>query len=414
MNNVLNTINDSTIKRLVRDYGSPLYLFDEQGFRDNLLHLRAAFRAVYEKYNVAYSFKTNYTPYICNIIKEEGGIAEVVSDMEFYLAMKLGFKYSKIIYNGPCKGDRLNNFLLNGGLSNIDNVDEAERVVEWAKANPKIIINVGVRLNLDIDAGYVSRFGIEYDSEDLRYVFGLLKQVSNIHVKGLHIHISRARGIEAWAKRIGLMLECADKYFDEAPDYIDVGSGMFAEMDDSLADQFSCHIPTYEEYAEIVGGVMAKHYANSTKKPQLLSEPGTTVIARYMSLITRVNNIKEVRGHCFATVDSSYYNTGEIVKMKQLLYRIIKGENNGKASIAGKTDVMGFTCLEQDKIFIGFPKKLHVGDLIVFGNVGGYSIVSKPPFIHPNCRMLAFNNDSEYKEIMREQTFEDIYQTFVY
>ena len=65
-------------------------------------------------------------------------------------------------------------------------------------------------------------------------------------------------------------------------------------------------------------------------------------------------------------------------------------------------------------IFIGFPKKLHVGDLIVFGNVGGYSIVSKPPFIHPNCRMLAFNNDSEYKEIMREQTFEDIYQTFVY
>lgn len=72
MNNVLNTINDSTIKRLVRDYGSPLYLFDEQGFRDNLLHLRAAFRAVYEKYNVAYSFKTNYTPYICNIIKEEG------------------------------------------------------------------------------------------------------------------------------------------------------------------------------------------------------------------------------------------------------------------------------------------------------------------------------------------------------
>lgn len=57
--------------------------------------------------------------------------------------MKLGFKYSKIIYNGPCKGDRLNNFLLNGGLSNIDNVDEAERVVEWAKANPKIIINVG-------------------------------------------------------------------------------------------------------------------------------------------------------------------------------------------------------------------------------------------------------------------------------
>ena len=414
MNNILNIYKDFDLRQQVKKYGSPLYLFDEQSFRDNLQHLRDAFRVVYEKYNVAYSFKTNYTPYVCNLIKEEGGIAEVVSDMELYLAKKLGFKNCEIIYNGPCKGEMLNDFLLGGGLSNIDNVDEAERIVVLAKANPKVMINVGIRLNLDIDAGYISRFGIEYDSEDLDYVFGILRNTVNIHIKGLHIHISRARDAEAWAKRIELMLECADKYFNEVPDYIDVGSGMFAEMDDFLAAQFNFHVPTYEEYAEIVGGAVARHYVNSVQKPQLLSEPGTTVIAKYMSLITKVNNIKEVRGHCFVTVDSSYYNTGEIVLMKQLPYRVVKGKGKGESSIAGKTDVMGFTCLEQDKIFTGFPEELHVDDLIVFANVGGYSIVSKPPFIHPNCRMLAFNKEGELKEIMREQTFEDIYQTFVY
>lgn len=414
MDNILNNIIDSALKQLVKTYGSPLYLFDEEGFRDNLLHLRGAFRAVYENYNVAYSFKTNYTPYVCGIIKDEGGLAEVVSDMELYLAKKLGFKNEDIIYNGPCKGLMLNDFLLNGGLSNIDNVDEAERIVELAKANPQSTIKVGVRLNLDIDAGYVSRFGIEYDSKDLSYVFDLLRQTNNIHVKGLHIHISRARSAEAWAKRIGLMLECADRYFDETPDYIDVGSGMFAEMDDSLAAQFNFHVPSYEEYAEIVGGAMAKHYAGSKEKPLLLSEPGTTVIAKYLLLVTTVNNIKEIRGKCFATIDSSYYNTGEIVLMKQLPYRIVRNGNDKRASIARKTDIMGFTCLEQDKIYSAFPDTIHVGDLIIFANVGGYSIVSKPPFIHPICRMLTFNVEGEIKEIMREQSYKDIYSTFIF
>lgn len=412
-NKILNSLSDSKIRMLVGKYGSPLYLFDECGFRENLFHLEQAFRNEYKNYNVAYSFKTNYTPYLCSIIKDEGGYAEVVSDMELYLAKKIGFSSSNIIYNGPCKGEMLNDFLLDGGLSNIDNTDEADRIIMLAKANPKRTINVGVRLNLDIDAGYVSRFGIEYDSETLASVFSKLKAVGNIKIRGLHIHISRARGLEAWAKRIALMLECADKYFNEAPDYIDVGSGMFAMMDDYLANQFDFHKPTYEEYAEIVGGAMAKHYAKSVK-PMLFSEPGTTVIAKYISILTTVNNIKVVRDRCFATVDSSYYNTGEIVLMKRLPYRVVENHNNSETSIAGKTDIMGFTCLEQDRICKDFPEMVHVGDIIVFDNVGGYSIVSKPPFIHPNCRMLAFNKAGEFKEIMREQTFEDIYQSFVY
>ena len=342
---ILNTITDDQINELLNKYGSPLYLFDEQGFKDNLSHLIKAFRSVYANYNVAYSFKTNYTPYVCNIVKEVGGCAEVVSDMELYLAKKLGFASDEIIYNGPCKGDMLDDFLLVGGLSNIDNKNEADRIVALAKTNPKRTINVGIRLNLDIGAGYVSRFGIEYDSETLASVFSKLKDVENIKIRGLHIHISRARSSEAWAKRIALMLECADKYFDEAPDYIDVGSGMFAVMDDYLTDQFDCHKPTYEEYAEIVGGAMAKHYVGNTKKPMLLSEPGTTVIAKYLSLLTTVNNIKKIKDKCFATVDSSYYNTGEIVMMKQLPYRIIENLAESEASIADKTDIMGFTCL---------------------------------------------------------------------
>lgn len=90
---------------------------------------------------------------------------------------------------------------------------------------------------------------------------------------------------------------------------------MFGEMDSSLSAQFET-APSYEDYAKVVAGTMAKHYEQATKKPILFSEPGTTLIAKYLSLVTTVDNIKTIKDRCFVTVDSSYYNTGEIVLMK--------------------------------------------------------------------------------------------------
>lgn len=105
MNKLL--LTDSELKDIVLRYGSPLYLFYENEFRANFAHLCEAFRAVYKNYIPAYSYKTNYTPYVCGIVKEMGGYAEVVSDMELYLAKKIGYNHSRIFYNGPCKGKML-------------------------------------------------------------------------------------------------------------------------------------------------------------------------------------------------------------------------------------------------------------------------------------------------------------------
>ena len=127
MNKLL--LTDSELKDIVLRYGSPLYLFYENEFRANFAHLCEVFRAVYKNYIPAYSYKTNYTPYVCGIVKEMGGYAEVVSDMELYLAKKIGYNHSQIFYNGPCKGKMLEEHLLAGGISNIDNEDEAKRMI---------------------------------------------------------------------------------------------------------------------------------------------------------------------------------------------------------------------------------------------------------------------------------------------
>ena len=401
------------IKAALNRYETPFYLFDKKGFLENYKKLEEAFKRFYPNYSIAYSYKTNYTPYICKLVKENGGFAEVVSDMEYYLAKKIGYADERIIYNGPNKGNAMEAMILAGGLVNIDNLQEATRVLRLAEQNPGKTISVGIRLNFDIGANYISRFGVEFGGDELKQIVDDFDKVENIRITGFHCHMSRARGLEAWEKRINTLLEAADLFSKGEPDYIDVGSGMFADMEESLASQFEMHIPTYDEYANVVAGAMAKHYMNSSKKPLLLSEPGTTVIARYFELITKIIQIKKIKECTFATVDASYHNAGSTCVMKKLPYQVI--HNDGVSEhVYQHADIMGYTCLEQDRIFKDFPESICEGDTISFGNVGGYSIVSKPPFIQPCCPIYSVEDSEVFVEIKKKETYEDIFCGFVF
>lgn len=402
----------SSIIQLIREYGSPLYVFHDAEFVENYEHLCTAMREYYPNYYPGYSYKTNYTPHICKLVKRLGGYAEVVSDMELWVALQCEYKNSKIIYNGPCKGKMLEEHLLKGGILNIDNEEEAKRVVRFAQQHPDSTFKVNIRITARIDIGFVSRFGIEAGSQTMERVVALLKKQNNVKLVGLHMHVSRARYLSAWQERIDQMLEAADRYIDGVPEFIDLGSGMFADMEGYLKDQFTIDVPSYEEYAKVVAGTMAKRYADSDVKPLLLTEPGTTVVSRYMSLVTTITGIKEIAGRNIAICDCDIHEAGETAMMMKVPYTHIK-TGKGKASKV-PIDITGFTCLEQDTLFKDFPEAVQVGDIIEFRNVGGYSVVYKPPFIQPCCAMVALMEDGTVKEIKRKETFEDIFKTFVF
>ena len=396
--------------QMIREYGSPLYVFHDIEFIENYKHLCEAMRAEYKNYYLAYSYKTNYTPHICKIVQSLGGYAEVVSDMEYRVAKEIGYSEKMIIYNGPNKGPLMEQHILNGGISNIDNEAETNRVVALARMYPDLLIKIGIRINTDIGANYTSRFGLEVNSPQIDKVVSKLKNLPNVKIVGLHMHVSRARGLEAWKRRINNILSAADQYIDGIPEYVDLGSGMFADLEDYIKEQFTIDVPTYDKYAEVVAGTMANHYSNSNKKPLLITEPGTTVVSRYMSLITTITGLKEIAGRNIAVCDSDIHEAGETAMMMKIPYSHFKvGEGD-----ASKTpiDITGFTCLEQDILFKDFPEALRVGDVIEFRNVGGYSVVYKPPFIQPCCAMVALKEDGTVEEIKRKETFEDIFKTY--
>ena len=399
----------NTIRNLEQLFGSPLYVFDEVDFTENYRRFEKTFQNVYPEYCVSYSYKTNYTPYICKLINQLGGYAEVVSGMEYYIAQSVGYKPERIIFNGPDKGTDGINAFLNGSIVNVDNLTELNALCEIALTNFDKSFKCGLRVNLDVGQDFVSRFGM--DKKDIAESFQIVSKIPNFAINGLHCHISRCRGIEAWKKRTKFMLSLADEFFEGIPEYLDLGSGMFGAMAPSFYAQFS-DVPTYEEYAEVTAKMVAEHYRKENKKPILFTEPGTTLINKYVYFIGRVDAIKIIRGKTFAVLNCSEHNLGETCLLKQLPIEVI--HTSSKQQQFDDVDFTGYTCLEQDVMYTGYSGKLAVGDYIVFGNTGGYSNVYKPPFIKPNCAMISVKRDGTPVLMKQAETFNDVLHTYVF
>ncbi|MCI6995615.1 MAG: hypothetical protein MR936_02205 [Eubacterium sp.] len=399
-----------TIEKLNNDFGSPLYVFCEKEFIENYRKLEMAFRRIYGKYQIAYSFKTNYTPYVAATVKRLGGYAEVVSGMEYYIAKKIGFADDKIIFNGPNKGNDGIEAFLNGAMIQVDHMAEAKSLVLAAMTQPEKVFEVAIRVNADVGQSFISRFGV--DPDQLSSVIAELNQASNIVVTGLHCHISRCRGLKEWKLRAEKMLALADAYFTTAPKYIDLGSGMFGSMAPEFAAQFDS-VPSYEEYANAVASIFADHYRNYPKeeRPFLITEPGTTLINRFVDFIGRVDAIKEIRHKTFAVLNCSEHNLGETCTLKELPMQIVPV---GKQKYYENVDFTGYTCLEQDVMRKNMNCELAIGDFVVFGNVGGYSNVLKPPFIWPNCAMVAIDEGGDIKVIKKKENYDDVLHTYVF
>ena len=142
-------INYKLLSELDQKFGSPFYIMDPERYKSNINEFLNAFKQRYEKVIAGYSFKTNYVPALCQIAKTEGCYAEVVSEMEYELACKIGFE--KIIFNGPIKRPAIfAKAMEHGAIINLDSEYEVEMTCAYAKENPEKNVKVGLRININL------------------------------------------------------------------------------------------------------------------------------------------------------------------------------------------------------------------------------------------------------------------------
>lgn len=399
-------INKTKIEQLRKKYGYAFYLLDSKQYRNNFIELRETFRKIYPNFNIAYSYKTNYTPKFCKIVNELGGYAEVVSEMELEIALRVGVKPNRIIWNGPIKNSKkLEDFLVAGGTDNIDSVEELEVVKNIAEKHPDKTLNLGIRCNYEVNDGVVSRFGFDVDSEGFKKVLAFVTSTPNVHFINFQCHFAK-RQIEYWPARAKGMVELIDR-LGIIPERIDIGGGLFGKMADSLKAQFTNEIPDYQDYAEAAARVFAEYFADKDVKPELLIEPGSALVGDCMKFVGTVKTIKNVRGKWFATILGSQKNISMTGINPPMEVIAMGGEQKEYENM----DMVGFTCIEGDVLYHNYNGKLAHEDAIVISNCGSYSLVMKPPFILPNFPVLDICGEKT-EVIKRGEVFDDLFHTF--
>ena len=399
-------INKTIISSLRAEYGDAFYLLDSDQFRKNFLELKEAFCKIYPNFNIAYSYKTNYTPKLCKIVNALGGYAEVVSEMELEIARRIGMEPERIIWNGPIKEPKvLEEFICSGGTVNIDSLEELKVVKDIAKRYSQTLLNVGIRCNYDVGDGVVSRFGFDVDSEDFKDAIAFVVSTPYVKLINFQCHFAN-RQVEYWPARAKGMVELIDR-LGIIPERIDIGGGLFGKMADSLKVQFASDIPAYTVYAEAAATVFADYFRFSDVWPEPIIEPGSAIVGDCMKFVGTVKTVKDVRGKKIATVLGSQKNIS-MNGINPPLEVIAMG--NEQREYEG-LDFVGFTCIEGDVLYHDYNGKLAHDDIVVISNCGSYSLVMKPPFILPNFPVLDICG-GKVEVIKRAETFDDIFHTF--
>ena len=406
------------LKNLEDTYGTPFYIFNRENLKQNYREIESAFKSRYDNFIIGYSYKTNYLPYLCKLIKQFGGYAEVVSRLEYELALKIGYDPSQIIFNGPLKTyDDLMLALINDSIVNLDSFYEIDHVKRLTQEFPDKEIRVGLRINLqflrdgisDIQEGLkISRFGFTIDDFGVRKAVKMLSSLNNVKLIGFHGHTSTSsRAIWIYEKITKTLCDLANKYLAESVEYIDVGGGIYGKVPKEM---FKDEVPTFVDYADAICKIMNENIWKTAKKPALILEPGTAMVANTLDFIVKVIDIKKINGNNIVLVNGSTINTKPTFHKFNNPVEVIKPKPEDGFEIY---DLVGYTCMEKDYLINKLKmKKLDQGDFIKIKNVGAYTIVLTPPFIKEEPPILV-KEDELYKEIRKRQTVDNFFLDYV-
>lgn len=362
---------------------TPYYRIDEKLLDRDVDMLKNALEGSWNNYICSFSVKTNSLPWLLTHLKGKGFYAEVVSDMECELALKLGYTTDHIIYNGPIK-DRatFEKVLLGGGIVNMDSTYEPDWLEELTGKHPDRIFRVGLRVNYDMVARLPeevladeegSRFGYCYENGELGKVIDRLKAMTGVKIAGLHLHSStKSRSVNAYRALAEIAVSAAGE-FELDLEYVDMGGGYYG----GVADK-----PDFRDYVPAMAEVLSKGF--SPDKTKLVMEPGVSLVSSSFDFVTSVIDVKKVREHTYIVTDGSRVNLNPQVTRRWYPHRFEhKGQPASERPEIATQMICGATCMEYDRLFeVTDEAALNIGDRVIYTNAGGYTLCLNPLFIH--------------------------------
>ena len=392
---------------LREQFGTPLYVIDEDGVRSRAREVRDAFDAAAARHGVHarvyYAGKAFLSTEIVRWVTDEGLAVDVATGGELAVALAAGADPARIGVHGNNKSVRELERAVQIGVGSvvIDSTIELERLAAIAERlgrTGETAQNVLIRVNTGVHAETHDFLATAH--EDQKFGFALadapavvarIRELPSLNLVGLHCHIgSQIFGTSGFAESASRLVELyADLRAGGELPVLNLGGGFgiaYTSVDD----------PTpIEQLADgIVDAVARECEARGIPLPNLAFEPGRAIVGRAGVTLYEVGTVKPVRvsdelTRLYVSVDGGMSdNARPALYGAQYSARVASRTSDAAPALAR---VVGRHCESGDIVVDAeyLPGDVTPGDLLAvpatgaycFSLASNYNYVPRPPVV---------------------------------
>ncbi len=408
---VVSHLEGVSIKELIRQYGSPLFVISEKQIRRNYQHAARVFKTRYPKVQFAWSYKTNYLNAVCKVFHQEGSWAEVVSGFEYEKAIGNGVPGNKIIFNGPDKTDeQLITAARNNSLIHIDHFDELYSLIKLS-ADHQLKPKVAVRVNMDTGIyPKWDRFGFNFENGQAWNAITRIIHDENLNLVGLHCHIGtfmlETSAYATAATKLCELTRSVKEKYNKTIQYLDLGGGF--PSTNTLKGSFlpgTDTVPTIDQFADAITEVILGYGFKPEELPLLILETGRAMIDDAGYLLGTVLANKRLSDGRSSTILDFGVNT--LFTSFWYDHKVSPAQESGQ--FTEETVLYGPLCMSIDIVRenIMLPL-LQRGDHLVVHRVGAYNMTQWMQFITLRPNIVMLDMESHQHLIRKAETLEYI------
>ncbi len=412
------TIGNHDTVELAREFGTPLYVLDEDLMRKNCRAYKESIDKYYGGNGLAlFASKALCTMYTAKMADSEGLGADAVSGGELYTLKKADFPMEKVYFHGNNKTlDELEMALSYGvGHIVVDNKFELD-LLDSLAGEKGIVQNILFRIKPGVDAhthdfiktGQIdSKFGVALENGEAFEIHEYAKTLKNVKVDGVHCHIgSQIFDVSPFLETAEVMMnfigDLKDKLSMEV-EILNLGGGFgikYTENDDPVP---------YGEYIKHISEVV-KNTAKkrNVKVPFIVMEPGRSIVASAGITLYTVGGVKDIKNvRKYVSVDGGMADNPRYILYNAEYSAVVA--NNAGAEPTEPVTIAGKCCESGDLIQenIMMPE-IKVGDTLAVLATGAYNYsmasnynrIPKPPIL--------VVKGNEKKIIVKRETYEDV------
>lgn len=406
---------------LAKQFGTPLYVFDEAYIRAMMRVYRDTIAEEYDGNGlVLYASKAFSCEAIYAIAKQEKIGVDVVSGGELYTAMQAGFPAKNIYMHGNNKLPREITYALDCGIGAIvvDAYTEADFIDAEAEKRG-IVQDVLIRVNPGVEAhthAYVqtattdSKFGFSVSDGTAERMTKYILGKKHLKLKGFHCHIGsqifEKQSFVIAAEKVLAFAAQVKKDIGYEAETLNMGGGFGIWYTDEDA---KIDVNGYRAYLQaLISAVKEKCAEYGLRRPFILIEPGRSIVGEAGITLYTVGAIKDIPNvRKYVAIDGGMFDNPRFA-LYQSKYTALLANRAAEAptelvSVAGK-------CCESGDL-IGVNMNLPAakeGDIMAVLSTGAYNYSMASNYNRNFIPAAVLVKDGKADYIVKPQTYEDL------